>query len=186
MENLKCFSDVQRTHIIKELCKLPEMEDNPQVEILKKKLSERTGSTTKNSVDAKIIAKTQHWLASYPRALKSYKQAIEKFENVSPNSVYNQYKRIVASIGLPQARFHDLRHSYAVAAIQSGDDITCSKGSALVNKSILPLDTFNLLPDVVELICMRGISSGTSGGKFIVFGIASNKLPIWAFIRLPN
>ena len=71
------------------------MEDNPQVEILKKKLSERTGSTTKNSVDAKIIAKTQHWLASYPRALKSYKQAIEKFENVSPNSIYNQYKRIV-------------------------------------------------------------------------------------------
>ena len=59
------------------------MEDNPQVEILKKKLSERTGSTTKNSVDAKIIAKTQHWLASYPRALKSYKQAIEKFENVA-------------------------------------------------------------------------------------------------------
>ena len=47
LENLKCFSDVQRTHIIKELCKLPEMEDNPQVEILKKKLSERTGSTTK-------------------------------------------------------------------------------------------------------------------------------------------
>lgn len=62
LENLKCFSDVQRTHIIKELCKLPEVEDNPQVEILKKKLSERTGSTTKNSVDAKIIAKTQHWL----------------------------------------------------------------------------------------------------------------------------
>ena len=80
-ENLKCFSDVQRTHIIKELCELPEMENNPQVGILKKKLSERTGSTTKNSVDAKIIAKTQHWLASYPRALKSYEQAIEKFEN---------------------------------------------------------------------------------------------------------
>ena len=57
------------------------MENNPQVGILKKKLSERTGSTTKNSVDAKIIAKTQHWLASYPRALKSYEQAIEKFEN---------------------------------------------------------------------------------------------------------
>ena len=46
-ENLKCFSDVQRTHIIKELCELPEMENNPQVGILKKKLSERTGSTTK-------------------------------------------------------------------------------------------------------------------------------------------
>ena len=49
--------------------------------------------------------------------------------HVSPNSVYNQYKRIVASIGLPQARFHDLRHSYAVAAIQSGDDIKTVQGN---------------------------------------------------------
>lgn len=27
------------------------------------------------------------------------------------------------SIGLSEERFHDLRHSYAVAAIESGDDI---------------------------------------------------------------
>lgn len=26
-------------------------------------------------------------------------------------------------IGLPDTRFHDLRHSYAVASIQAGDDI---------------------------------------------------------------
>ena len=43
--------------------------------------------------------------------------------HLSPNTVYHNYKRIVASIGLPDARFHDLRHSYAVAAIRSGDDI---------------------------------------------------------------
>lgn len=30
---------------------------------------------------------------------------------------------MVAAIGCPNARFHDLRHSYAVAAIRSGDDI---------------------------------------------------------------
>lgn len=150
LEKLKCFSDVQRTHIIKELCKLPEMEDNPQVEILKKKLSERTGSTTKNSVDAKIIAKTQHWLASYPRALKSYKQAIEKFENVSPNSIYNQYKRIVASIGLPQARFHDLRHSYAVAAIQSGDDIKTVQGNLGHATASFTLDVYGHVTDQMK------------------------------------
>ena len=33
------------------------------------------------------------------------------------------FKRIVKSIGLSEVRFHDLRHSYAVAALQSGDDI---------------------------------------------------------------
>jgi len=38
-------------------------------------------------------------------------------------TVSTNYKKIVKSIGLPEARFHDLRHSYAVAALQSGDDI---------------------------------------------------------------
>ena len=38
-------------------------------------------------------------------------------------TVYNCFKRIARSIGIPEARFHDLRHSYAVAALQSGDDI---------------------------------------------------------------
>ena len=33
------------------------------------------------------------------------------------------FKRAVEAIGLPNTRFHDLRHSYAVAAIRSGDDI---------------------------------------------------------------
>lgn len=38
-------------------------------------------------------------------------------------TVSTNYKKIVKSINLPNARFHDLRHSYAVAALQSGDDI---------------------------------------------------------------
>ena len=42
---------------------------------------------------------------------------------LSYRTVYDCFKRIVAKIGIPNARFHDLRHTYAVAAIQSGDDI---------------------------------------------------------------
>ena len=38
-------------------------------------------------------------------------------------TVYRNFKRIVRSIGLDKARFHDLRHTYAVAALESGDDI---------------------------------------------------------------
>lgn len=38
-------------------------------------------------------------------------------------TVYKNYKQIVEKIGLPEERFHDLRHSYAVAANESGDDI---------------------------------------------------------------
>lgn len=35
-------------------------------------------------------------------------------------TVYNQFVKIVEDAGLPKMRFHDLRHSYAVAAIRSG------------------------------------------------------------------
>lgn len=44
-------------------------------------------------------------------------------QHLKPQNVYRECKRIVAAIGSPQTRFHDLRHTYAVAAIQSGDDI---------------------------------------------------------------
>ena len=44
-------------------------------------------------------------------------------QHLKPQNVYREFKRIVASIGCPSTRFHDLRHSYAVAAIKSGDDI---------------------------------------------------------------
>lgn len=38
-------------------------------------------------------------------------------------TVYKRFKQAVIAIGLDEERFHDLRHSYAVAAIESGDDI---------------------------------------------------------------
>ena len=38
-------------------------------------------------------------------------------------TVYRNFKAIMAQIGSPQTRFHDLRHSYAVAALRSGDDV---------------------------------------------------------------
>lgn len=38
-------------------------------------------------------------------------------------TVYKAFKRIVTDMGFPDTRFHDLRHSYAVASIRSGDDI---------------------------------------------------------------
>ena len=42
---------------------------------------------------------------------------------VSYRAVYDSFKRIVDRIGLPNARIHDLRHTYAVNSIRAGDDI---------------------------------------------------------------
>ena len=43
--------------------------------------------------------------------------------HMKPHTVYLDFKKVMAEIGSPETRFHDLRHSYAVAAIKSGDDI---------------------------------------------------------------
>lgn len=43
--------------------------------------------------------------------------------HLSAQTVYLHFKKLAAKAGYPEARFHDLRHSYAVAALQSGDDI---------------------------------------------------------------
>ena len=40
-----------------------------------------------------------------------------------PQTVYLKFKDIARRIGRPDARFHDLRHSYAVQSFRNGDDI---------------------------------------------------------------
>lgn len=42
---------------------------------------------------------------------------------LKPQAVRREFKKVIAEIGCPDTRFHDLRHSYAVAALKSGDDI---------------------------------------------------------------
>jgi len=42
---------------------------------------------------------------------------------LSARTVYNNFKKAMSDIGTPDIRFHDLRHSYAVAALTSGDNV---------------------------------------------------------------
>ena len=42
---------------------------------------------------------------------------------ITHRTVYDRYKYFVKQIGLPELRFHDMRHSYAVSALRAGDDI---------------------------------------------------------------
>lgn len=44
-------------------------------------------------------------------------------QHLRPKGVYDEFKRVVEKMGCPGFRFHDLRHSYAVASLRSGDDI---------------------------------------------------------------
>lgn len=65
-------------------------------------------------------------------------------------TVTKKYKRIVASIGRPDARFHDLRHSYAVAAIRSGDDIKTVQGNLGHSTAAFTLDVYGHVTDQMK------------------------------------
>lgn len=47
----------------------------------------------------------------------------ETGENLKHRTVLKNYKAIVRKINIPESRFHDLRHSFAVLSLESGDDI---------------------------------------------------------------
>ena len=48
---------------------------------------------------------------------------------LSYRTVYDCFKRIAKRMGLPELRFHDLRHQYAVISIKNGDDIKTVQGN---------------------------------------------------------
>lgn len=71
-------------------------------------------------------------------------------ERVSPHTVYDNYKKIVASMGLPNARLHDLRHSYAIASIQAGDDIKTVQGNLGHATAAFTLDVYGHVTDQMK------------------------------------
>lgn len=66
------------------------------------------------------------------------------------HTVYATFKRVVVSIGCPDTRFHDLRHSYAVAAIRSGDDIKTVQGNLGHATAAFTLDVYGHVTDQMK------------------------------------
>lgn len=62
--------------------------------------------------------------------------------HLATHTVYKKFKSVVSSIGCPDARFHDLRHSYAVAAIRAGDDIKTVQGNLGHATAAFTLDVY--------------------------------------------
>lgn len=63
-------------------------------------------------------------------------------EHLSPSTVYHNFKRIANDIGVPDARLHDLRHSYAVASLQAGDDIKTVQSNLGHHTASFTLDVY--------------------------------------------
>ena len=61
---------------------------------------------------------------------------------ISPDSVNNMLKRVLARAGIPKVRFHDLRHTYATIALQNGVDIKTVSGMLGHFSAGFTLDTY--------------------------------------------
>lgn len=69
---------------------------------------------------------------------------------LSYRTVYDCFKRVMNKIGSPQTRFHDLRHSYAVAAIRSGDDIKTVQSNLGHATAAFTLDVYGHVTDQMK------------------------------------
>lgn len=70
--------------------------------------------------------------------------------HLTKSAVYRAFKTAVKSIGRPDARFHDMRHSYAVAAIRSGDDIKTVQGNLGHATAAFTLDVYGHVTDKMK------------------------------------
>lgn len=63
-------------------------------------------------------------------------------DHLMPHTVYHNFKRVVASIGQPNTRFHDLRHTYAVNSIRAGDDLKTVQANLGHHTAAFTLDQY--------------------------------------------
>ena len=68
-------------------------------------------------------------------------------ENLSHSTLAHTCKRIMRAIGHPDTRFHDLRHSYAVAALQSGIDVKTVQENLGHHTAAFTLDVYGHVTD---------------------------------------
>ena len=74
----------------------------------------------------------------------------ESGHNLAIFTVYRDFKKIASSIGCPDARFHDLRHSYAVASIRAGDDIKTVQSNLGHATASFTLDIYGHVTDQMK------------------------------------
>lgn len=71
-------------------------------------------------------------------------------QHLNRSTVYNAFKKVMVQIGSPETRFHDLRHSYAVASIRSGDDIKTVQENLGHATAAFTLDVYGHVTDQMK------------------------------------
>ena len=69
---------------------------------------------------------------------------------LSPQTVYNHFKVMAAKLGVPNARVHDLRHTFAVLSLENGDDIKTVQGNLGHATAAFTLDVYGHVSDSMQ------------------------------------
>lgn len=84
------------------------------------------------------------------------------------STIYRAFKKAATAFGRPDARFHDLRPSYAVAAIQSGDDIKTVQSNLGHATAAFTLDVYGHVTEQMKQTSserMDNFIKSVSGGE---------------------
>ncbi len=79
---------------------------------------------------------------------------------VSPNSAYSRLKALLKQAGLPDIRFHDLRHTFATHALASGADAKTLSGILGHTNASFTLDTYTHITDDMRHTAAVNIDRG--------------------------
>ena len=93
----------------------------------------------------KLPPSTVQLLSARKRASISqwiFPNPIHPEDPIMPNSGYTRMKKLLAEAGLPDMRFHDLRHTFATHALTSGVDAKTLSGILGHTKTSFTLDTY--------------------------------------------
>lgn len=66
---------------------------------------------------------------------------------ISPGTMRVHFKKIAEQIGCPEARVHDLRHTYAMLSLENGDDIKTVQGNLGHATAAFTLDVYGHVSD---------------------------------------
>ena len=70
--------------------------------------------------------------------------------SIARSTMIKHFKRAAAEIGFPKLRVHDLRHSYAVASLQAGDDIKTVQENLGHATAAFTLDVYGHVTDEMK------------------------------------
>lgn len=101
--------------------------------------------------------------------------------HLSPNTVRSALHRVTDPMGLEGFRFHDLRHSYAVASLQAGDDLKTLQSNLGHHTAAFTMEVYGHVTESMQQASARRmdsfVSSLSKGGFRTIPGTLKGSRP---------